>query len=693
MGQTPSVQFLGWRLSLGNAFIILSSKYVSSDSLVAWKSSKFGANFYAPNIFTKSIPELDEKLFDGQNIRYAIDIMIIASISIDDLKTDCELLSKFSNLNTVVLISADFGCELEPIALEYFFGKCKCVMSIFCEVECRQLSLGSYTLVNDEQCVVQLGTSFMTENFNNDMKLIDNEKLVQQEFLDENSNITRFNNLLKVTKWIEINKYFSSTKMALKIWEMIIPKVSLNILSIILEQFDYEKLLETKSTERIFKDLVSELMEICTKQCGSQLEKYLCKDDLSTINYESIIDLCKEQKVNLANSTANEHPEYLSLPFEAYCFYHRFEYPAHILLYQPLLLAKKYELPCSNLNFLFGFYTRLLSLSGLSIFGGRCQQLTSLFEKNLLINLDEKTDQESVKEHDDTNKQNKKGNSEDVYCSMGASDPTLSAELEHLYLSVENYAETHHNLQDDYVELSDIEDPTRNKDLQLVTKRELFSFSEKVSEFSNNRTQSSNVLDGMNGSSSRIDRYNNFIKESTANTNFENLGLIGIPHYTQKYPIRNDHERTGSIQSLEKQLRTSQHLLAKDYDKLNNQLGENGRAITKEEHDRTRRHYAMLELQLWKFQRKFNIYQGIVSRPHAGPYEDLLNHIEILNRGNTGDILPFTTSRYGCVDTFHLLHSEKDKIISLFEKRFKDIQPDQEKARLLNEKAQNHDTE
>ena len=39
--------------------------------------------------------------------------------------------------------------------------------------------------------------------------------------------------------------------MALKMWELLIPKISLNILSIIYEQFDYEKMLENKSTEII----------------------------------------------------------------------------------------------------------------------------------------------------------------------------------------------------------------------------------------------------------------------------------------------------------------------------------------------------------------------------------------------------------------------------------------------------------
>ena len=38
---------------------------------------------------------------------------------------------------------------------------------------------------------------------------------------------------------------------------------------------------------------------------------------------------------------------------------------------------------CSNLNFLYGFYTRLLTLSGLSINGGRCEHALSMLDSRI----------------------------------------------------------------------------------------------------------------------------------------------------------------------------------------------------------------------------------------------------------------------------------------------------------------------
>ena len=66
---------------------------------------------------------------------------------------------------------------------------------------------------------------------------------------------------------------------------------------------------------------------------------------------------------------------------------------------------------------------------------------------------------------------------------------------------------------------------------------------------------------------------------------------------------------------------------------------------------------------------KRQIHRGALPRPRTNPYEVLLDHIEVLNSGNTGDILRFTTSRYGGVDTYDSILKDQSKIMSLLGKR------------------------
>ena len=181
-------------------------------------------NFYAPNIFTKDIHELDEKILsDNNKCKFDIDIMIISAISIDTFEENCLNLAKYVNPNTVVLLSSDFGCELETTVIKIFNGKCKCVMLISCEMECRQLSLGSYALVNDDNCVIFLGISYQTNHYSTDLALIENEKLVKQELqmkLTADTKLNKFIELLKVANWIEIETMLDSKQMALKLWDL-----------------------------------------------------------------------------------------------------------------------------------------------------------------------------------------------------------------------------------------------------------------------------------------------------------------------------------------------------------------------------------------------------------------------------------------------------------------------------------------
>ncbi|SCU77979.1 LAME_0A02872g1_1 [Lachancea meyersii CBS 8951] len=388
VGETPATQFLAWRLSLSNAFIILASSNISSDGLVSWKSSKLGSNFYRPNVFAKEFEDLESKLAETDgSAKYKIDVMVVSCLSFPSLDRYCKLLSKYSDKNTVVLMNANFGVELESLVLDMFFNCSSCVLSILCDVEARQLSSGSYALVNDSCCFYVGLTNIRKDVTNRSSKhdKHDNCRLnidrVKEIMADEGSILNAVLAQVQQTEVEEIIKIGPdrSFEMAVKVWEHLIPRISLNILSIVFEQFDYDKLLANSSSRLIFEDLVTELMQICYKQCGSVVMKYMkasfdaSKDSeniVTGIDFEKVVQETKDRKRQMDMFTINEYPEFLTLSFEAYCFHHRLEYPAHVLLHQPMRLANEFGMNYSSLNFLFGFYSQLLLICGYRIEGG-----------------------------------------------------------------------------------------------------------------------------------------------------------------------------------------------------------------------------------------------------------------------------------------------------------------------------------
>lgn len=704
------------------------SQYVSSDGLVAWKSSRLGANFYTPNIFTKDVGELSLKLLDvnDNTCKYPVDIMIIAGISTDSLQENCRVLSKYATENTSILISADFGCELEEIALSAFGKQCKCVLSIACEVECRQLSLGSYALVNDDNCKIYFGLTYSSKKFDNEQLLLENEeKVLKQLENNQNSDIGRMITQLTATQWIKVELLRDSQKMAVKMWEFIIPKISLNILSIVYEQFNYETMLENKSTEVIFKDLVKELLGICFAQCNSNVEEFLLNtadNNENEINFEKIVDQCKRKKMDLINTTANEYPEYLSLPFESYCFYHRFEYPAHVLLYQPILLAKKYDVPCSNLNFLYGFYSRLLSLSGLSINGGRCEQHVSLFDKQLAEALSpsdpsdtnakankqlksnqnvKKRKKKKVKKRSSARAKVKGGNIQAPLTNLrpnsgqgifSVASPTgpdcrLPADLETVYLDSHVPSS---NSQTIPINGESTENQSRNSESEESDLYSTASSAEVNSSDSDNdeKEEPRESLDAGGSGSIGSRKVTDKMSRGNSQGALEDFGIIAVPHFKKRFPSKPFNQLCSSLitdinavsmsfdktikrpyttTSLELQLRTGPQLIAKEYQDLHKKIYDLKSPPNQSNHDEKRKKFAQMEKQLWQLQRRFNIYNGTIPRPKPGPYEDLLDHINVLNRHNSNDILRSTTSRYGDVDLYTSIQKDRDHIVSLFE--------------------------
>lgn len=671
---------------MGNSFLILVSQYVPSDGLVGWKSSKLGANFYTPNIFTKDVKELSSRLINAADgsCKYSIDIMIIAGISIESVKLNCLELSKFVTKETCILISADFGCELEEIVSRNIGNECNCILSISCDVECRQLSSGSYALVNDDNCRVYFGITYTSKNYADDDTLLNNEVKFHKEMNDKDSSLNSMIEKLTATPWIKVKKFNDSQKMAIKMWESIIPKISLNILSIIYEQFDYDLMLQDKSIETMFKDLVRELFEICTAQCHAEVVEYLLPpgNENERINFDSIIEHCRKKKIELITSTAHEYPEYLSLPFEPYCFYHRFEYPAQILLYQPISLAKKYSVTCSNLNFLFGFYSRLLSLSGLSIKGGRIERDVTHFDQLISSSSSESIDEASRSEGKSRKKSAGKRNSDYFNFGFSMSLPTgtnqgLPKNVEAQYtngLSVP--PNTKSSQSDEYRNAEDASSDEEQNDLQdnlALTTGSMFNIAHRdicKGKTAHNRTDinrshasfnsmqppltSQSILDDMGIMSAqqyeKISLQNPFCKSETSLT-FNHSNSRGV------YSTADSLRRPITTSGLEIQLRKGHNLIVKEYQDLQNKLYNFEISKEKESSNERRLKYAHMENKLWKFQRSLNIYNGKIPRPNTGDYEDLLDHIEILTHNSPIDVLKCTTGRYGGVDLFTSLQA------------------------------------
>lgn len=785
------------------------SQYVSSDGLVGWKSNRLGANFYTPNVFAKEVGELSHKMLDSDSgkCKYPIDIIIISGISIRQFAEKCKAVSKFANPNTVVLVNASFGCELEEVALDVFDNNCKCVISIACDVECRQLSLGSYALVNNDNCKVYLGLTYSSQSHFDGAVLSKNEACVREELAkDSDSNTNRFLTQLTVTKWIKIQTFPNPPEMAVKIWELIIPKISLNILSVIYEQFDYETLLKNKSNEIVFKDLVKELFDICYAQCKSEVQKFMTISGSDgnhrggkAIDYDKIVDYCKAKKKELVETTANEYPEYLSLSFESYCFYHRFEYPAHILLYQPILLAKKYDAPCSNLNFLYGFYSRLLSLSGLSIYGGRSESHMSVFDKKVAeasstaVKSKKKSRKTKKTTKSKRNKQSKKthgvgelvkaekphplwakcrSNNEQGLWTLASplgNDLLLPDELTNLYLAAEGMRYPRsagrspycgYNIEvpksgesDDHYSTaesnnaagseSDDEKPRRIGYGQATShphnsrngrpsggggyggylegSSESINYGNEGSDDDDDETDSGDEdsdeyggsEDGSDtdsaGSSSQIlvsprgarrtikSRSLKGPSRENSSGALENMGVIGVPHFIKRFSLKTPNNSSSSLvsstdskvsahlrmdkvlkrsyttESLELQLRTGDHLIAKDYDALHRQLSDvdvNPKQA-RLAHEQRRRTFANMEKELWKLQRRHNVHNRNITRPKTGPYEDLLEHMDVMRRSNANEILDFTTSRYGNAESCTIMQNDRREILSLYESKLR----------------------
>ena len=441
VGDTASTQLLSWRLSLSNCFIILVSNSISSDGLISWKSTKLGSNFYKPNITSKELASLSKCYNSGP-----VDIIIISGHSITQLNSQLEALSNFIHEDTLIIIDSNFGVELELFSLKKYPETT--TFSVIVDAEVRRLSIGSYLLINDSN-FFKFGISY-------------NSSIKESVILD---NTNRFNDLAKskTSKFNVMLALLERTNVGsitvvdpqkkvfgLSIWEWLIPRISLNILTIVFEQVSYDELLNNNSNAKIFKQIVQELIEICYKQTGGgKIQNYIINGDKTKPNYNNIVSRVKKRQKELEKFTISEYPEYLTLNYEAYCFYHRIDFPSSLMFKQIIDVAEKYGCQDANLIFLYGFYTRLLSLSGVLIDGAADNNPAKpnlLWGKKYILSMSKEhvTREETQKTVIKCKKQKKKKNpvqsaeKSNLGSSSRSLDLQLPPELQEMYLGCDS---------------------------------------------------------------------------------------------------------------------------------------------------------------------------------------------------------------------------------------------------------------
>ena len=354
VGNSPMLCFLAWKLSIAGSFIILVSSFMTEYGSIIWNSLEDEEQEFIPDIFTDSIHKLEGLLLkrDGY-IRYKIDVVIFSSVNIKSLCQDAKLLKKFLTNDTTIMVSSDYGCELEPIVIKYLSGCINCVLSILCDIKVEKVIKGSITYDRSYDHQVYIGLTYQIRNYENNNDLVKNSNNALMELNNSflNSSTGCMVMLLKNIPRLKVFLLFDPELMAKHVWTLIIPKLSVNILSCIFEQYDPLRLLENETTEPIIRDLIAELFKI------SQFQIYLptacCPETKIKRKISKFISDLTNQYLNNVNSTP---------PVEIYCYCNEIEFPSQLLFDQQLNLATKYNVVCPNLSYLSGFYRRITSI-------------------------------------------------------------------------------------------------------------------------------------------------------------------------------------------------------------------------------------------------------------------------------------------------------------------------------------------
>ncbi|KKA03226.1 Outer spore wall protein 2 [Hanseniaspora uvarum DSM 2768] len=397
-GDTPVCIFASWRISYTNISVINISSKISSDGIISWKSDKLGSNFYTPNLFIKDIFNNSNSIQSILNNDFKINYIFLSCDSIFELNNVCDCLNEIISNETVIFVESNFAVDLDLHVYKHYqtkFHKNVVVFSVLSDLEGRKLTSGSYILLS-ENINFYFGLSYVqnANSFSDDFSIYLN--IMNKQFSKADSRFHLFIDAMNATKEaiIFLHKIsLQSNELAIRIWNNIIPKIIFNIISIIYEDTDYIHFMdENKSLARdLSENTLKEMTKIAYAQCNNDFElinpskgkaNLLNVDqqflpfvssykelETSNMNYDHLVDLILQSHKKLnAEKHNKDSPEYVTFSFEAYCFYHKIEYPASIMFSQIFALSKKYSLESMCLKFLSQFYERLCILSGMPFY-------------------------------------------------------------------------------------------------------------------------------------------------------------------------------------------------------------------------------------------------------------------------------------------------------------------------------------
>lgn len=632
VGDTPVTQLSAWRLSLASCFIIVVSTSISNDGLISWKSNKLGSNFYKPNISTR-----DLSTFSKTYGSIAVDVAIIGTNSITQLQTQLNAMRGIIDEKTIIVLDCSFGVELELRVLERFPSNT--VIGVLSDAEVRKLSTGSYALISDSICF-QFG---LTYNLLEGESMKKNRLRYEELRLDASSIFMKFLNILKGSYIGDIKIHEGNkSSFAICVWESIIPRIALNVLSIVFEQISYDELIKHDSNHRIFNQLVKELLNICYKQSmGMVVESFVFEKDIKTPNYENIVNTLKNKQIELEKFTTSEYPEFLALCYEAYCFYHRIEFPCSLLLSQCIMLAEKYECPYDNLVFLESFYLRLLSLSGLKVdedWNGEVKKPNLLFGREILFSPAEKEatskpirEGSSVKTKVKLKRATRKRKLVKAENVLNSADIQLPHELQEMYLRVD--AVPFSPSTTPHLEVPEVISSTDH------CESEMSSMDEELEGFSSEtggQVQLTNYNLSLYPKRNMAPVSQKYLSQEDDNID-DSLKLPffkGFKNIVQR-PITTG---TLGISSLEKEIRNSNFDFSTQMYFPASQKLETSQNLP----------YNVMMNQYWKMVKQQHINNGQLQRPITNQEDMLKFHCETLNKSQVQ--LSTTTDRYGDLD-------------------------------------------
>lgn len=359
IGDTPSTLLLSWKLNLSKCFIILVSDFLTSDTRITWKVGKSCSHTYKPNIIVRDL----DNLFDFYTSN-KIDIIIVSSQSISQFTSQLKSVEKFIHDNIVIVINSDFAVELELFSLSIY--PTITAISVLVDVEIREISKGSYLVATDPRSV-KFGITYNCDT--RDKVLKKNVKRFECSLKQKQSSLkSMMDHLEKMNLGSIVAIPPKKNSFGLLVWEGLIPKISLNLLSIVFGKVSYDEILESSSSKRVFQQLVRELTEICYKQTnGGTINDFAVRNDNVNPEYFLLLQRLKNRQNELERAIGSEQPGHLNLNYEAYCFYYKIEFPCALMLEQCIGIAEKYGCENSSLTFLSSLYSNLVSLTDMQI--------------------------------------------------------------------------------------------------------------------------------------------------------------------------------------------------------------------------------------------------------------------------------------------------------------------------------------